>query len=131
MSWDPNVPGSTAQSSNQETPPQTTNAVPSAARTTSGNSGSLIAGGADSISLLIDVTAASGVTPSMTLAVEWSNNGADWFAATPADTLGAAITAVTKRQQTVTVKAPFYRITWVITGTTPSFTFAVHAHHLD
>jgi hypothetical protein len=99
--------------------------VPSAARTTSGNSGSLDPGEqGNTLHLLVDVTAASGTTPSLALSVEWSSNGTDWATPETADTF-TAITAAAKRVKSFTRKAPLDRVVWAITGTTPSFTFSV------
>ena len=99
--------------------------VASAARTTTGNSGFLPAPKALNLALWANVTAVSGTTPSMALSVEWSFDGAT--AATidgTADTF-TAITAAGSPTKVFTTKAPFFRVTWTITGTTPSFTFAL------
>jgi transcription elongation factor len=101
-------------------------AVPSAARTTNGNSGQLTpAGDGETLALHVSITAASGGTPSLALSVEWSNDGSNW--ATPdgtADTF-TAFTATAQKVKTFERKAKFYRIVWAITGTTPSFTFSI------
>lgn len=131
MSWNPFSPGATSQASNQDAVRPGVNAVPSAARTASGSSGSLIVNGSERVNFLVDVTAVTGTTPSMALTVEWSHDGTTWFPADPVDSLGAAFTAVGRRARTVDVKAPFCRVVWAITGTTPSFTFAVHVHTLE
>lgn len=131
MPWDPNVAGATAQQDNVSATRPGANAVASAARTASGSSSAIIVNGAEKVNLLVDVTVVSGTTPSLTLSVEWSHDGTTWFPAATPDTLGAAITAVTKRVHVLDIKAPFCRVVWAITGTTPSFTFAVHAHLLD
>ena len=120
----------TTQADNQYEQPVGNNAVPSAARTTSGNSAALRVYG-DKANFLLDVTTVSGTTPSMTLTVEWSHDGTTWFPAATPDTLGAAITANTKRVHTVDIKGRFCRVVWTISGTTPSFTFAIHLHLLD
>lgn len=131
MAWDPTAPGSTAQQDNAgtvATPATNAAVVPSAARTTSGNSVSLpLLTGAKTLNVLADVTAASGSTPSLALSIEWSHDGTTWFTPETADSF-TAITAATKKVKAFTVKAPFYRVVWAITGTTPSFTFAVHSH---
>ena len=118
------------QPGNQYEQPAGTNAVPSAARTASGNSGALRVYG-DKINVFLDVTAVSGTTPSATFTVEWAHDGTTWFPAATPDTLGAAVTAGVKRVQTVDVKGPFLRVVWTVSGTTPSFTFAVHLYGLD
>jgi hypothetical protein len=110
--------------------PAGTNAVPSAARTTSGNSGALRVF-SDRLQVFVDVTAATGTTPSMQLTIEWSHDGTTWFPAATPDTLGAAIIAATKRVHTVDAKGPYARVVWAVTGTTPSFTFAVHLYGQD
>lgn len=128
MSWDPTIAGSTSQASNQEA--QTTNnAVPSAARTTTGSSGSQDARGATTLSVIADVTAVSGTGPSMVLSIEWSHDGAAWATVDGTPDAFAAITAASKRVKSFPVKARFWRATWTITGTTPSFTFALHASY--
>lgn len=104
--------------------------VTSAARTTSGQSSAITPGGvapssqSDTIALAVDVTAASGTTPSMTVSVEWSFDGTSFFVADTADAF-TAITTTKKVVKLFDVKAPQYRVVWTITGTTPSFTFAV------
>lgn len=103
--------------------------VASAARTTTGNSGALALGSqARSLNLLVDVSAVSGGTPSLTLSAEWSQDGGTtWAAADTADAF-TAITAAAVRVKRVDVKAPHYRVVWTITGTTPSFTFSVREY---
>jgi hypothetical protein len=99
--------------------------VASAARTTSGNSGTLDPGEAgETINLIVAVTAATGTTPSLALSVEWSADGTTWAVPETADTF-TAITAAVNRVKTFERKAPFYRVVWTITGTTPSFTFSI------
>src|SRR5262249_33825008 len=102
--------------------------VASAARTATGNSGAL---GFDfsgsNLELLVDVTAVSGTSPSMTISVEWSQDGGTTFAqADPADAMTAMTAAGTKVKE-FSAKAPVCRVVWTITGTTPSFTFSVRA----
>mgnify|MGYP000652015337 CR=1 FL=1 len=103
--------------------------VASAARTTTGNSGALrLRSMARNISLLVDVTAASGTGPTLALSVEWSHDGGTTFAAgEPADTF-TQISAASKAVKRFDVKAPDYRIVWTIGGTTPSFTFSAREY---
>lgn len=100
--------------------------VTSAARTATGNSGSLDAPIESILVLAVAVSAASGTTPSMTLSVEWSMDGGTTFHAvdTAADAF-AAITTTTNVVKSFTTKGSNYRIVWTISGTTPSFTFTV------
>lgn len=99
----------------------------SAAATANGSSAAVRVDSTNQVSLLVDVTAASGTTPSMTLNVEWSDDATTWFVADVADSM-TAITAATKRTKEYDVRAPYFRVSWAITGTTPSFTFAVDAY---
>lgn len=100
--------------------------VASAARTASGDSGSVgVFDAGQNVSLLVDVTAVSGTSPTLDLSVEWSHDdGTTWAAGETADTF-AQITATKTTVKSFTVKAPHYRIVWTVGGTTPSFTFSV------
>jgi hypothetical protein len=122
--WDPTQSGSTSQADNQYVA-SASPALASAARTTSGNSSALPAAGL-ALGLELVVTAASGTTPSMTLSVEWSNDGTNWGTADPTDVF-PAMTAAGRRFKHVTVKARLFRFVWTISGTTPSLTFTVNA----
>jgi hypothetical protein len=98
--------------------------VASAARTTSGNSTAI--GPLDpfrSVVALLNVTAVSGTTPSMTATLEGSVDGTVFFTLAT----GIALTAVNKQVLTMvdTAVPPYLRVAWAITGTTPSFTFTV------
>lgn len=96
----------------------------SAARTATGQSAAQDVGGQSQLGVLLDVTAVSGTTPSMTLSVEWSDDGTTWYQADTADAF-TALTAAGKRAREFDVKGPYARVVWTITGTTPSFTFDV------
>lgn len=99
--------------------------VAALARTATGQSGAISVGKADALALLVNVTAVSGTTPSMTISIEWSHDGGTtWAQGDPADQM-TAITAAAVKAKQFNVKAPVYRVVWTITGTTPSFTFAV------
>jgi hypothetical protein len=107
---------------------EATAVIASAARTTTGSSAFVPSVKALSVALLANVTAVSGTTPSMTLSIDWSMDGTT---ATTIDGTADTFTAITATPansgplKVFTVKAPFWRLTWTITGTTPSFTFAV------
>lgn len=79
-----------------------------------------------SISLMADVTAASGTTPTLDIAVEWSHDNSTWFASDPADTM-TQITTTGKAVKNFTVKGQYFRLNYTIGGTTPSFTFSVRS----
>lgn len=110
---------------------QTRTVVAAAARTATGQSAAIQVDGAQGpcypkrVSLLVDCTAASGTTPSMVVSVEWSMDGTNWANTDPTPDAFAAITAAKKCVKKFDVKAPFYRIVWTVTGTTPSLTFSV------
>lgn len=103
-----------------------TQILTSAARTATGQSTAFDEGSLDTISVMVDVTAVSGTTPSMTVNVEWSPDNVNWFAADPADAF-SAITAAGKKVKQFTVKGLYARLNYVISGTTPSFTFSATA----
>lgn len=98
--------------------------VPAAARTTSGQSDPVtVDPRAARIALAVDVTAVSGTSPTMDLAVEWSFDGNTWFPADSADSF-TQITAAAKAVKSFAPKASQARLVWTIAGTTPSFTFS-------
>ena len=105
----------------------------SAARTATGQSASVTVPDwqpADprSVSIFVNVTAQSGTTPTLDIAVQWSVDGTNWYPVDgTADSISqyAAVTGLKAKQ--FTVKGPYYRISYVIAGTTPSYTFDVKA----
>jgi len=104
---------------------ENTAVVPSAARTASGNSGALTVNGTN-LCLGVNVTAFAGTTPSMALTVEWSFNGVNFGPGETAVSF-AAITGAKTTTQRFPAQAPYYRLVWALTGTTPSFTFTANA----
>ena len=98
----------------------------SAATTTTGQTGAFGTGAQNTLDVFVDITAVSGTTPSMTVNVEWSNDGSTWFAADTADAFTAA-TATQKRVKEFAVKGQYARLNYTISGTTPSFTWAATA----
>jgi len=103
-----------------------TTVAASAARTASGNSGAIPVV-AQTLGIGLHVTAVSGTTPSMTVTVEWSHDGTN-FAGGESPVSFEAITAVKHTTLATAVRAPYYRLAWTITGTTPSFTFSAHSY---
>lgn len=127
------------------------NLVASAARTADGNSGSItdFPDNLHSAEFIVDVTAASGTSPTLDLAIENSPDEGTTFytafrwaqitgtgprrlvvrllasdaggeASIPLDPTGGALSASCPLSKTI-------RVRWNIGGTNPSFTFAVHA----
>jgi len=96
--------------------------LPSAARTTSGASdGSSAAAEFREANVLLDITAVSGTTPSLTVTVETSADGSTWFT----HTAFSAKTATGKDIQKLGNLGSYLRVSYAISGTTPSFTFSV------
>lgn len=103
---------------------ETRTAVLPAARTTSGDSGSLRAHGPDHvIRAQLNVTAASGVAPTLTVVIEDTlDGGATW------NIIGTFAQKTAAGREVLNIDTPFgttTRVRWTIGGTTPSFTFAV------
>ena len=100
--------------------------VAAADRTTSGNSGAQITGKALNLSIIVEVTANSGTTPTLDFSVEWSADGVNFAVAQPADNFTQITTVVpTRVVKSFSVKADNFRVVWVIAGTTPHYTFQV------
>lgn len=99
-------------------------AVASAARTASGNQtfGTQDSSG-KALRIQLDVTAASGTTPTLDVVIEDTLDGVNWNA------VGAAFTQRTAPgRQVIDIQGLFHgqmRVRWTIGGTTPSFTFSV------
>lgn len=99
--------------------------VASAARTATGNSGAIYGlGPASSLRVQLDVTAASGTTPTLDVIVQDTLDGTNW------NTVGTFAQKVAAGREVINITTPFadaIRISWTVAGTTPSFTFAVAA----
>lgn len=78
------------------------------------------------LNLIANVTAVSGASASMTLSVQWSEDGTVWADSDPVDTF-TAITATKSVVKQFQVKARLFRVVYTITGTSPSFTFSLTA----
>jgi hypothetical protein len=101
---------------------RTITALPSAARTTTGTVDlGAIPGEFDELCIYLDVTAVSGTTPSMTVTYQCSPDGVTFFD----NTIGTAITVAGKQLIKVSsMTGGFGRLSYAISGTTPSFTFS-------
>lgn len=95
--------------------------APSVARTANGQGGPYVMGARGTLRLSLAVTAASGSTPSLTVTVEASGDGSSWY---PVGTFAAKTTTGTERKSFSGIDR-YARVSWAITGTTPSFTFSV------
>lgn len=98
-------------------------AIPSAARTTSGNGVAYETGDRVEVrGLVLDVTAASGTSPSLTVNVQTSDDNTTWRTL---QSFTAVTAAPANQHLSVGGLDRFMRFSWTITGTTPSFTFSV------
>lgn len=102
-------------------PPQTV--VTSAARTASGDSGEQTGyGSAEDLRVQLDVTAASGTSPTLDVVIEDTLDGTNW------NVIGTFAQKAAAGREVINVTALFadrLRVRWTIGGTTPSFTFSV------
>lgn len=102
--------------------------VTSAARTTSSQTSAIQVGRTpETVSLFINVTASSGTSPVLVVHLDTSpDGGTTWYSV--ANTANITATGQTRLGASVynaTAVGPIYRVRWVISGTTPSFTFTV------
>lgn len=100
--------------------------VVGAARTVSGDSGAIRGwGAAKSIRAQLNVSAASGTTPTLNVTVEDTLDGTNWNnIGTFAQKVAAGIEVI----NITTLFSETIRLRWVIAGTTPSFTFSINAY---
>ncbi|MER7063964.1 hypothetical protein [Streptomyces albidoflavus] len=88
--------------------------------TGAGNTGAIEVGGRHTLRLTLNVTAASGTTPSLTVNVQTSPDGASWYTAGSF----AAKTAVSAESKAFSGLDRFVRLQWgAPSGTTPNFSF--------
>jgi len=100
--------------------------VASAARTASGDSGSLTGwGAARTLRAQLNVTAASGTSPTLDVVVEDTVDGTNW------NTVATFAQKVATGREVVNYSGLFsdtLRVRWTVGGTSPSFTFAVDCY---
>jgi hypothetical protein len=92
-------------------------------RTVSGNSGDLRASGGNSVRAQLNVTAASGTAPTLTVILEDTLDGGINY-----NTIGTFAQKTAAGREVISITAPFsetLRVSWTIAGTNPSFTFSV------
>ena len=97
--------------------------VPSAAYTATGNFDlSDLTGNWDEVALYLDVTAASGTSPTLDVVYQTTvDGGTTWFTHTSM----TQATAATTEKKVIANSGVYSRILYTIGGTTPSFTFTV------
>lgn len=100
--------------------------APSAARTASGDSGVLTGWGVPSVARVqLEVTAATGTSPTLDVVVEDTLDGTNW------NVVGTFAQKIATGREVVNLATPFadrLRIRWTVAGVTPSFTFSVIAY---
>lgn len=94
----------------------------SAARTATGSGTAQEIADRGAVRLLLDVTAASGTTPTLDVTVETSYDGSTGWTSLGTFTQN---TAVSSQRKNFSGADRFVRASWVIAGTTPSFTFSI------
>lgn len=103
----------------------------SATQTATGQTGVLSGyGGASTLRVQVNVTAASGTTPTMTVAIQDTLDGTNWNTVgitSSLTTTGVTILEIGAGLANNHVFADRLRVQWTIGGTTPSFTFEVRA----
>ena len=96
---------------------------PSAAETTSGQSGGFNVSGASEAIVFFNVTAASGTVPTLDVKVQISADGITWH--DEGTTFTQVIVAITPAVKKLTNIGAWIRFVWTVAGTTPSFTFTL------
>lgn len=79
------------------------------------------------LSVLLHAGSVTGTTPSLTVEVQWSNDGTTFVSATTPDNF-TAITAAGSALKSFTAKARYARLLYTVTGTTPSFALDATAY---
>jgi hypothetical protein len=100
--------------------------IESSARTASGNTGNIQALGGESVRAQLNVTAASGTSPTLNVLIEDTLDGGINF-----NTIGTFAQKTAAGREVINIAVPFsetLRVSWTIAGTNPSFTFSVDWH---
>lgn len=96
----------------------------SAARTASGNGAAADVAARRTLSVLLDVTAAAGTSPTLNVTVETSHTGTSGWRS-----MGSFVQAiaVSSERKSFGGADRHVRVVWTLGGTSPSFTFSVAA----
>lgn len=97
----------------------------STALTTTGTSTAMDVGGAGTLRCQVQVSAVSGTTPSITVTVQTSHDAAATDAWRTAGAAFSAVTTVANSPYQSFAVDRYVRVSYVISGTTPSLTTAV------
>lgn len=99
----------------------------SAAATTSGNSGDLAVDSFSELALDINITSVSGTSPTVQYFFERKGNDGNYYQLYSSSVISTTQAISTSIGAGMTISTSFgttARLRWVITGTTPSFTFS-------
>lgn len=99
--------------------------LPSASRTSSGNSGNAIFAGENKEAIVyLDVTAVTGTSPTLDVVIQDTIDGTNF------DTVDSFTQATTTGREVKRINnfSRYMRISYTIGGTTPDFTFSVKAY---
>ncbi len=94
----------------------------SSARTTNGNSGNIQASGGESIRAQLNVTTASGTSPTLNVLIEDTLDGINY------NTIAAFTQKTAAGREVLNITTPFsetLRVSWTIAGASASFSFSV------
>ncbi len=101
--------------------------LPSTVTTTSGNTDPLQTGPLYTLAVDVNVTAASGTSPTLALFVDRLGADGNWYAIwspTAVTAAGTLSTSIGPGCAVAEVPTDNIRLRWVLGGTTPSFTFS-------
>jgi hypothetical protein len=93
---------------------------------TTADVGRVILSTLDWMSININITAVTGTNPAATFRLQWSYDNVWWAEANPQDIIGTASAPVNVIQR-FPVKAPYWRLAVVVSGTNPVFTCTANA----
>ncbi|MDQ0756067.1 hypothetical protein [Arthrobacter sp. B3I4] len=93
---------------------------------TTADAGRVVNSQLDWMSIGIDISAVSGTNPSAEFRLQWSFDNVTWADGIPRDVIGTATAPVSVIAR-FPVKAPYWRLVVVVSGTSPSFTCTANA----
>ncbi len=99
--------------------------IESLARTTNGSSNTVQAYGGESLRAQLNVTAATGTSPTLNVLVEDSLDGINF------NTIGTFAQKTTAGREVINITSPFaenLRVSWTIAGTGATFSFGIDWH---
>jgi hypothetical protein len=94
-------------------------------RTVNGTSGDLRTSNGESLRCQLNVVAASGTTPTLSVIVEDTLDGINY------NTIGTFAQKTAAGREVINITTPFsetLRVSWIIGGTNPSFTISIDWH---